>query len=83
MGAALLFVDSGRLVVEGRTPSCLGGLDEGGILEPGRRRAWVGPDERCRSADRIKNQGATLDDEPRDLRWGQRAFSLRASTDSS
>jgi uncharacterized glyoxalase superfamily protein PhnB len=28
-------------------------------------------------ADRIKNRGATLDDEPRDLRWGQRAFRLR------
>jgi uncharacterized glyoxalase superfamily protein PhnB len=28
-------------------------------------------------ADRIKDRGTTLDDEPRDFRWGQRAFRLR------
>jgi uncharacterized glyoxalase superfamily protein PhnB len=28
-------------------------------------------------ADRIKSRGTILDDEPRDLRWGQRAFRLR------
>jgi uncharacterized glyoxalase superfamily protein PhnB len=28
-------------------------------------------------ADRIKSRGATLDEEPRDFRWGQRAFRLR------
>lgn len=28
-------------------------------------------------ADRIKSRGAILDDEPRDFRWGQRAFRLR------